>query len=159
MTATKKLAKLAQECNPLYVQPPHTYHNVDFFRCKPFPLAVKIQLSSQPKISYFHFELIIEEEVTKLQISMDNSGSVEVCARLQYVFDKITGFGLCDVPSSFVQFHQRLQHSNDRSQLREWTEMSLQGLRHLMDRTLSIARELRIQKTQLQIVTTINQHK
>lgn len=43
-----------------------------------FPLAVEFELCGESEISDFDFHLIVEEQVTELKISMDDSVRVEV---------------------------------------------------------------------------------
>lgn len=49
------------------------------------PLSIEFKLSSQTEISNLHFHFVIEEKITKLEISMDDSMTVEIlygCTKL-----------------------------------------------------------------------------
>lgn len=53
----------------------------DVIRCSTdcsFPLTVEFELRGESEISDFDFHLIVEEQVTELEISMDDSVRVEI---------------------------------------------------------------------------------
>jgi len=74
----------------------------------PLPLSVELKLGSETKITYLDLHLVVEEEITQLEISMDNSMGVQVLNGITDLNDVALNLQLVKSSSSPQKFVQSL---------------------------------------------------
>jgi hypothetical protein len=74
----------------------------------PLPFLVTLNNCGQTKVTDLDVHVIVEKQVTKFEISMDNLSIVEVNAANQNLFHVVSNLRFCESLSSFVQLHQGL---------------------------------------------------
>lgn len=75
---------------------------------RPFSLSVKFELGCETKISNFDFHLVVEEKISKLEISMDDSMRVKVFYGITNLNDIALDFQFVKSLSSPKEFVKRL---------------------------------------------------
>ena len=68
---------------------------------------VDVTLLTQSKIADFDLHVVVEEEISQLQVSVDDLLVVEMFDAQTDLLEEVSGFRLCDGLSAFVQLHQR----------------------------------------------------
>lgn len=72
------------------------------------PLTVELELGSETEITYFDFHLVVKEQVTELQISMDDAMTVEVLDGSADLVDVALDFEFVESLTSTQELIQRL---------------------------------------------------
>ena len=70
------------------------------------PFSVEVNFGGQTKISYLAFHVVIEEDVSQLEVSVDDLVVVQVEDSSQNVIHEVSGLRLSDCLPPLVKLHQ-----------------------------------------------------